>query len=57
MSKILILKPHIMKKQQLVSYEAPTTQRIDLRIESGILTVSGQNNTLNNAIEDNWGTL
>ena len=30
-----------MNKKQLLDYESPTTQLINLRIESGILTVSG----------------
>ena len=46
-----------MNKKQLLDYESPTTELINLRIESGILILSGQDNTIENATIDNWGTL
>ena len=46
-----------MNKKQLLDYESPITELIELRVESGILTVSGQKNTIDDAIEDEWGTL
>ncbi|MBR5923960.1 MAG: hypothetical protein IKZ60_00735 [Bacteroidales bacterium] len=38
-------------------YESPTTELINLRIESGILTLSGEENTIDDANLDNWGNL
>ena len=38
-------------------YESPTTDLINLRIESGILTLSGQENIIDDATLDNWGDL
>ena len=46
-----------MNKKKILDYESPVTQLIELRVESGILTVSGQKNTINDAIEDEWGNL
>lgn len=46
-----------MNKKKILDYESPVTQLIELRVESGILTVSGQKNTIDDAIEDKWGTL
>ena len=46
-----------MNKKQLLDYESPTTQLIDLRVESGILIVSGEENTIEDAIIDDWGVL
>ncbi len=38
-------------------YESPTTELINLRIESGILTLSGKGNTISDADLDDWGDL
>ena len=46
-----------MNKKQLLDYESPTAELIELRIESGILFVSGQENVIEDAIFDNWGLL
>ena len=43
-----------MNKKQLLDYESPTTQLINLRIESGILTgsIDAQSNAMPSFIED-----
>lgn len=46
-----------MNKKRLESYEAPITQRIDLCIESGILTVSGGIEEGNIITGDAWDPL
>ena len=38
-------------------YSSPTVDTLELRIESGILIVSGQENTIEDAVNDDWGTL
>jgi len=46
-----------MNKKKILDYESPVTQLIELRVESGILTVSGKKNTIDDATEDWWGNL
>ena len=41
------------KKQSL--YEAPMTDILVVRFEESLLTVSNQNNTIQNATIDEWG--
>ena len=42
-------------KKKLLDYESPTAELINLRIESEILTISGQNVIIEDAIFDDWG--
>lgn len=43
-----------MNKNKLLDYESPVTEHIELRVESGILFVSGGGN-VNNATEEDYG--
>ena len=43
-----------MNKNRLLDYESPVTELIELRVESGILYVSGGGN-INNATEEDFG--
>ena len=43
-----------MNKQKLMDYERPTTELIDLRIESGILITSDPENNPNKGYESGW---
>ena len=43
-----------MNKKQLLDYESPTTQLIDLRVESGILITSDPQNNPNSGYDNGW---
>ena len=45
------------QNNQKTTYTSPEVETLVVRCEGGILTLSGQNNTIDDAINDDWGNL